>query len=146
MLQVSTSTPSAQAPGAPLPDDPTLADDGRIAFTPLLMRSPMPAAQRSVPPQEWTAVRANLQRAANAIEQRSFEAGRLPQGPGIVAQLVLKCPQLLLVPMRSMAASYNVLRDVLQVQSCDRSSAAWIPYCCVIKQACHGYGSTPAAA
>lgn len=115
MLQVSTSTPSAQAPGAPLPDDPTLADDGRIAFTPLLMRSPMPAAQRSVPPHEWATVRANLRRAASAIEQRSFEAGRLPQGPGVVAQLVLKCPQLLLLPMRSMAASYNVLRDVMQV-------------------------------
>eukprot|EP00955_Chlamydomonas_euryale_P019297 205686-Chlamydomonas_euryale.AAC.1 len=60
-------SPASGVPSAvPLPDDPTIGDDGRVALTPLLMRHPLPAASSGLPPSEWARVRGRLRAAARA--------------------------------------------------------------------------------
>lgn len=102
-------------PGASrLPDDPTIAHDGGIALTPLLMRFPLPGAGAGLRPHEWLTVRKQLRRAAEAVELEVARAGRLPMGPTCAAALVIKCPQLMLVSPVYIASSYGALRAMLK--------------------------------
>ena len=102
-------------PGASrLPDDPTIAHDGGIALTPLLMRCPLPGAGAGLRPHDWLTVRKQLRRAAEAVELEVARAGRLPTGPTCAAALVIKCPQLMLVSPAWLASSYSALRAMLK--------------------------------
>ena len=116
-------------PGSiPLPDEPTIAHDGSIAFSPLLMRSPLPGAfngarsdseystgHSGVQRHEICRLRKDLNRMADAVERAAAEAGRPPSGPSCAAALVLKCPMLLLAQPESVASSHRALLSMLQV-------------------------------
>ncbi|GAX77473.1 hypothetical protein CEUSTIGMA_g4917.t1 [Chlamydomonas eustigma] len=110
MLQVSVGVP-----GIPLPDDPTIADDGGIAFTPLLMRRPLPGALKALSPRDRHEALRSLKSAAHIIGAASRAASRLPRRPSCASALILKCPQLLLMSPEELLATHRALLSILQV-------------------------------